>query len=1026
MPSFLVSIYRVLSCLFDMHTTPAPTSHQVAVPSDLLAVTSGVPYGQGDILRFEPVSGTIPPGLRLECESLSGVFQGAFFLPQAGSMSTGVDAFDLDLPAATSPFDTEAVVTCAPDANTGSATSDIWVIDRFQFSLGVRAPRLVARTGTRAVRDSDGTRLPQGQEGAIGGDVGDPTTTVQISAGLDTLSGEIFEIAAVAGQEPDGGPVQVECGGDFFPLKVAGEVAEGPEGSATAVPVDLDPSTNSAYNFPEARVLTTIICRPSASANGWYESDALAVAVSLRDPRFKIVAGTTAYESSGGSKLAQGTHLSQLRNDLAPALASGKVYGATGIVSVAVFATTNGDLYDSATANPVSLECSSSDTAVLADPDPVQIPAFGGATPIGMAVEGTRGAAAVAEDAFVIVTCYPAEGTGVGNTSDLWTVADGAQVLLQIRRPRLIPVAGPESLRASDLLPMTASVTEIDRFATDLDALLVTEAKVLEPGAVLRLKLASPTTNGFELAVRCTSSNPAVIGAVPSFPMPAGSTELVDVALPDTSAVAADTLVTIECGADPATYGTGGLPVSAQLYMIDVALMEVTVRNNLPPESGLELPDNVLTLPTLTEDLDPLQFDIRTVRGIDEAGELDEDGTVVTFSTVCSPAKGTLVWDDPNEGIFTYTLFPNANGTDAVVFEVTDSLGAKSPFGIININITPVPDNSTANDVAITTLDGDLGRKVYSWAGTGLVTDPDGVTGDTHTVTIVQLPRIPEDLQIAAGDIISYQTDQGALCASATPAGGGTCYPRQVRATSFTYSTELNSITAFEGIDTIQFTVTDAEGTTPVGTLTINVNRQGDNNLPPTATDLAIEIVEEAPAAQVPFIVPIGADELLAANQLFYRVTTPPALGSLEVLCPEPRSWAEPKLPLVVTPPDSCERTYGSVTPACDPEDPTVCLTADGVLDPDSPANNPDSPDYDPAADPVYLLNEGNVGTPVGSENNRYQIPVFRYVPAPNFFGEDTFEYRSRDVFGDSDAATVTGALRSACTSLVPTILSAP
>ena len=1064
----------------------------VAFPNDKPTIAALSDTGAGDILRIKAQTlYTLPANLGLTCTSSDGVqFGGAtpFYVPCNGAGcnlsvtadATNGDYANLDLPAVTAGVgvDTDIVVTCRPTGNTGSNQTDFWVIDSVDVTLSLREQRLIAVPGSRAVRDSDATLMSQGALGQIGYDYDDAARTVQISHLIDTDAGEVFRVqAASTGPTAD---VPIECGGDFFAWTATGTIASD---STAALDVDL-PASIGDLNVAAGRVQTLIHCKPTAAAGGWIPADRVTVAVSLRQPRFKIVAGSFAYAADTGNKINENAHLSSLAQSLTPTIAIGKTYGTAGIASLRAFNTAvNGDAYTSNPTAQVQVQCKTSNTAVLADPGLVTVASNGGTTSVGIAVEGSTGAQAVTADTFVKVTCHPTSNTATTNSREFWTIGDAAQFMVQVRKPRLVPFAGPESKRATNTTNMTTNTTVIDRFRTDPDALLITENKTLASGDVLRLKLAEDTANGFAVSVICSSSSPAILPGTAAFDVNFSSQIYTNVDVGDTSAVSSDQFITYECAPNP-----GAILSGSGLFMTDIAIMEVTVKNNLPPTTGLV--NDTYDVAPFDEDGEGFVLDIRTITNVALGKDLDGDGNDVTFAIVCDPSLGTAEFTDAANGIVQYTPRADANGQDYIVFDVTDTLGAKSNFGIINVTILRVPDAPVANVVTIATIDGTLGRRSYSWVDNGLISDPDGIDTEddedagngvqAHYVEITKLPNIGSDLIVSASDVLTWQTEALTVC---TPpvTGPNPCFPRRVKVTKFEYETALNSATAYDGTDEIKYQVFDGTGRQSVeGTLILTVNRQGDNNVPPiTCIDPpncniadGLTFLEDQPASAQPAMFPTGQKDdgaTIQPEQLLYPVTAVPSNGTVEIWCPEPLSYQEQNVPLVVTAPNTCPTPGRLVQTAGNPPTrlastrtnrPIKLVLADGS--PDLTAAGEQRTTCDPACiadaenDAVNtsalsleayvdancpnsclraegVLNKfqvvascrqtnGNAVDTAGLASCVYlqnagepsQLPSFRYTPNANFFGTDTFVYRARDTFSDSAAAYVTVAVSNA------------
>lgn len=192
---------------------------------------------------------------------------------------------------------------------------------------------------------------------------------------------------------------------------------------------------------------------------------------------------------------------------------------------------------------------------------------------------------------------------------------------------------------------------------------------MLQDGQWLKMKLLLPTLNAFRLQVECTSPD----APLSSFTvvLAAESTDPVNVDVPLIGNVGSDINTVVTCRPDPALYPTR-VPDEARLFKSDVLIFDAVLKNNQPPESGLDTIDgSAVTISDLQEDGASVTQNILSFEGrFTEVGELDPDGTVVTFSLVCNAARGTFEWEVDADGAFTgnftYTPAPDAFGLDAI------------------------------------------------------------------------------------------------------------------------------------------------------------------------------------------------------------------------------------------------------------------------------------------------------------------------------------------------------------------------
>lgn len=318
------------------------------------------------------------------------------------------------------------------------------------------------------------------------------------------------------------------------------------------------------------------------------------------------------------------------------------------------------------------------------------------------------------------------------------------------------------------------------------------------------------------------------------------------------------------------TFNTAGiltvtLTVTDAAGLASTATTEVTVIGNTPP---------VAYASTITLDEDT------TTRSTLKAS--DADGDPLTYSIYLNGDKGTAVLTDASTGEFTYTPEPNANGTDMISFYAHDGK-TLSNGGEVTINIAPVNDEPTAQDLSLTTLestpingyikaedidgdkltysistDGTLGNAIITDSSTGaftytpqtalngndsfIITVGDGNISTTANVAVTITPV--NDAPLAVDDTASTSTetpvtipvlsndsdpDGDALNVTAVsaPANGTTV----ISGDTIIYTPAAN----FSGEETFTYTISDPEGSTASATVTVTVQA---STIEPTVTSL--------------------------------------------------------------------------------------------------------------------------------------------------------------------------------------------
>ncbi len=181
-------------------------------------------------------------------------------------------------------------------------------------------------------------------------------------------------------------------------------------------------------------------------------------------------------------------------------------------------------------------------------------------------------------------------------------------------------------------------------------------------------------------------------------------------------------------------------------------------------------------------------------------GDTDVDGDTLTVTTPApTAANGTVACTAG--GTCTYTPAPDYNGADSFEYTVSDGRG-KSDTGLVSVTVTPATEAPVAVDDSLTTAEDSQGQVDV------LANDSD-VDGDALSV---------------AGS-----TDGAHGVVSCQPSG--TC----------TYGPAAN----YAGADAFTYTVSDGNGGTDVGTVSVTVTPENDA---PVADDEALTTQVDTPA----------------------------------------------------------------------------------------------------------------------------------------------------------------------------------
>ena len=426
----------------------------------------------------------------------------------------------------------------------------------------------------------------------------------------------------------------------------------------------------------------------------------------------------------------------------------------------------------------------------------------------------------------------------------------------------------------------------------------------------------------------------------------------------------------------------------------------------------------------------------------------DVDDTV-TFATGTGPTNGVLTGTAPN---LTYTPNENYNGPDSFTFTVTGSTVAT---GTITINVTPVDDDTTADDQSVSTPEdtalpitltgSDVDDTVTFATGTGPTNGvltgtapnltytpnenyngPDSftftVTGSTVATGTITINVTPVDDDTTADDQSVSTPEDTALPITLTGSDvddtvtfatgtGPTNGVLTGTAPNLTYTPNEN----YNGPDSFTFTVTGS--TVATGTITINVTPVDDDT---TADDQSVSTPEDT-------ALPITLTGSDVDDTVTFATGTGPTNGVLTGTAPN----------LTYTPnenyngPDSFTFTVTGSTVATG----TITINVTPVNDPPPPpTGGPQAPGYDPLTNPNTVTTPENTekdvflsGTDVENDNLTFTTTTppangsvgtvtstgattatVTYTPDDDFVGTDTFGILVDDNNGGTAPAIIT------------------
>ena len=447
-------------------------------------------------------------------------------------------------------------------------------------------------------------------------------------------------------------------------------------------------------------------------------------------------------------------------------------------------------------------------------------------------------------------------------------------------------------------------------------------------------------------------------------------------------------------------------------------------------EDGYDDVNGIINIPST--DLDDTDGDVNNggdvdyrddedLDAVDDMTTIDEDTSVAvdTFNndtgiptsgvlTVTQPTNGTVAVTDPNstpndpsDDVVTYTPNDDYNGADTFTYTICDS---NNTCGTASVNVTinavddlptAIDDTATVNeDSGVTSID---------------VTDNDDFGGDGPSIGTISL-------------------------SNGTSTNGGTLTINDNGTPNDPTDDEVNYTPAadFNGSDTFDYTIEDADGDTSTGTVTVTVNSVNDL---PTAVDDTTTVNEDSLATSID----------VTDNDDFGG--DGPSIGSISLPSGTSTNGGTLTINDNGTPNDPTDDEV-NYTPAAgfdgtdtfdytiedadgDTSTATVTVTVSSVNDiplaiddtatvnEDSGVTSIDVTDNDdfggngPSIGTISLPNgtSTNGGTLTINDNGTPNDPTddeVNYTPAADFDGTDTFDYTIEDADGDTSTATVT------------------
>ncbi|MGM0486139.1 MAG: Ig-like domain-containing protein, partial [Planctomycetota bacterium] len=364
------------------------------------------------------------------------------------------------------------------------------------------------------------------------------------------------------------------------------------------------------------------------------------------------------------------------------------------------------------------------------------------------------------------------------------------------------------------------------------------------------------------------------------------------------------------------------------------------------------------------------------------------------------------------DGEVEYTPNPDYFGPDTFQYVIDDDVQDSEPsIGTVRIDVLPVNDPPTAQDVEFEGIQEDSEDNLLDVMSNDLVGNPDDPVGEENADP-------PDDITLVEGGL-------------GTPDQGGTV---AIEGDEISYTPAPD----FFGTETFEYTIEDVHGETDTATVTVEVENVND---PPTARDVEFEGIQEDSEDNLLDVMsndlvgnvgdPVGEENADPSDDITLvedALGTPSQDGTVAIVEGKISYTPAPDFFGTETFEYTIEDAHGETDTA------TVTVTVDNVNDPptarDVEFEGIQEDSEDNRLDVMSNDLVGNVGDPVGEENAGPPDDItlvedslgtpdqggtvaivgreIGYTPAPDFFGTETFEYTIVDSHGETDTATVT------------------
>jgi outer membrane protein OmpA-like peptidoglycan-associated protein len=419
------------------------------------------------------------------------------------------------------------------------------------------------------------------------------------------------------------------------------------------------------------------------------------------------------------------------------------------------------------------------------------------------------------------------------------------------------------------------------------------------------------------------------------------------------------------------TFTTGNVRFTPTLNFFGPTTFTYTISDGRGGTATATVTVNVTAVndpPTATHDTFPVVEDTPTTLDVLANDSSAPDGPeALTITAVTQPANGSV---SITGGTLRFTPAPEFNGTVTFTYTLSDGNGGTAT-ATVTVNVTPVNDPPVATADAFSVAEDSAATPLNVLANDS--TAPE--TGETLSITAVTQP---------AGGAVTFAASN----VSFTPTGN------------------------FFGPTTFTYTLSDGNGGTAVGTVTVNVTAVND---PPDAVNDAVSVGANS-GANVLDVLANDTHLPDAPETLTITAVTQSANGTVAFTASN----------VTFTPAAGFRGNTSFTYTISDPAGATDTATVTVTVGNNPPVANADSytVDEDSGITPFTVLANDSIApdtgetlsiiavTPPANGSVTFVTNEARFRPASNFHGTTTFTYTVSDGNGGTATATVTVTVR--------------